>query len=115
MDHRLSNFLSLITRKSTSSDLMIYGVCRNELEAYLFRMKSKVEGDLAGKLGEDEEKVEKALKEGLEWLEENPHADALAHKDKQHEIHDTVRPILAVHEAKTGDAGESGTYSHDEL
>jgi hypothetical protein len=78
-------------------------------------MKSKVEGDLAGKLGEDEEKVEKALKEGLEWLEENPHADASAYKDKQNEIHDTVRPILAVHEAKSGDAGESETDSHDEL
>jgi hypothetical protein len=76
-------------------------------------MKSKVEGDLAGKLGEDQDKVEKAIKEGFEWLEDNAHADASAYKDRQNEIHDIVQPILASHEAKSGDASES--ESHDEL
>lgn len=91
--------------------------CRNELETYLFQMKSKAEGDLAGKLGDDQDTVDKALKDGFEWLEDNAEADAAAYKDKQNEIHDIVKPIIATHEAASGDAqGEAGDDdSHDEL
>jgi Hsp70 protein len=88
--------------------------CSNEFETFLFNTRSKLSGDLAGKLGDDEETVSKAVKDGFEWLDENADADVSVYKDKQNEVYDIVRPILATAESAAGGAQEADD-SHDEL
>ena len=57
-----------------------------------------------------------ALKDGFDWLDENSDADVSAYKDKQNEVHDIIRPIMAQHERAAGGAQEEGgDDSHDEL
>ena len=92
----------------------VYGY-RNEFETFLFNTRSKLDNDLAGKLGDDEDTVRTAVKDGFQWLDENSDADVSAYKDKQNEIHDVVRPILATAESAAG--GKQGEHeeSHDEL
>lgn len=56
---------------------------RNQLETYVYNMKSTVEDKLKDKISEDDkEKVQAAIKEAQEWLEENHDADADEYKDK---------------------------------
>jgi hypothetical protein len=74
--------------------------CRNELEAFLFSMRAKVENELKGKLGGDEAAVQNALQEGLNWLEETPEADTDSYKDKLNAIYDLVKPVLAQHRGR---------------
>jgi hypothetical protein len=88
--------------------------CRNEFETFLFHTRSKVDNELKGKLGDSEETVTSALKDGLDWLEENSNADVSAYKDKQNEIHDIVKPIIAKYEeASKGASGDAD--DHEEL
>ena len=48
---------------------------RNQLETYCYNMKSTVEDKMKDKIEEeDKEKITAAVKEALEWLDENPDA-----------------------------------------
>uniref|UniRef100_A0A453MVV0 Luminal-binding protein 5 n=1 Tax=Aegilops tauschii subsp. strangulata TaxID=200361 RepID=A0A453MVV0_AEGTS len=62
---------------------------RNQLETYVYNMKNTV-GDkdkLADKLeSEEKEKVEEALKEALEWLDENQTAEKEDYEEKLKEV-----------------------------
>ena len=86
--------------------------CRNEFETFLFNTRSKIDGELEGKLGDDEDAVRSALKDGFEWLDENGDADVAAYKDKQNEIYDIVKPVIAQYEQQAADEADD---SHEEL
>lgn len=58
-----------------------------------------------------------AIAEALEWLEENPDADADEYKDKLKEVEDVVNPIVTAAYGAAGGEGGGGEDSgdHDEL
>jgi heat shock protein 5 len=102
---------------------------RNGLEGYLYNLKNTLEDTekgIADKVDEeDKEKIEEAVKEGLEWLEDNQEAEKEEFEAKQKEIEAVVNPIMAkVYQgaggAPGGDAGgddeeEDDDEDHDEL
>lgn len=98
---------------------------RNQLETYVYNMKNTV-GDkdkLADKLeAEEKEKVEEALKEALEWLDDNQSAEKEDYEEKLKEVEAVCNPIVsAVYQrsggAPGGDADADGGVDddHDEL
>ncbi len=65
---------------------------KNSLEGYLYNLKNQIndKDKLKDKLSEeDKETVEKAVKEGLDWLDSNPEAtkDEMAEKQKEVPTH----------------------------
>ena len=96
---------------------------RNQLETYVYNMKNTV-GDkdkLADKLeAEEKEKVEEALKEALEWLDDNQSAEKEDYEEKLKEVEAVCNPIVsAVYQrsggAPGGDADGGVDDDHDEL
>ncbi|CAI0626203.1 unnamed protein product [Linum tenue] len=92
---------------------------RNKLESYVYNMKSTV-GDgngVGGKIGEEEKgKVERVLKEALEWLDEN---EGVAGKDdyddKLKEVEDVCNPVIkGVYEQQQQQSGRSDGEEDDE-
>lgn len=93
---------------------------RNQLETYCYNMKSTVEDKMKDKIEEeDKEKITAAVKEALEWLDENPDAEPDEYKDKLKEVEDVCNPIIAEVYKKSGgpsDGGDSEDLGdHDEL
>ncbi len=69
---------------------------RNQLETYVYNMKSTVEDKLKDKIEEeDKDKIKEALKEAQEWLEENPDAEADEYADKLKEVEEVCNPIIS--------------------
>lgn len=89
--------------------------CRNEFETFLFQTRNQLDNELQGKLGDDEDTVRNAVRDGFDWLDENPDAEISAYKEKQNEVYDVVKPIMAQHSAESGEAGGGDDDSHDEL
>lgn len=89
--------------------------CRNSLETYLYNMKNTVEDRLSDKLeGLDKTTVLDAVKEGLDWLEENSDADADAFEEKLKDVTDVCDPIIAkVYQSE--DMGGGADDASDEL
>uniref|UniRef100_A0ACD5Z949 Uncharacterized protein n=1 Tax=Avena sativa TaxID=4498 RepID=A0ACD5Z949_AVESA len=98
---------------------------RNQLETYVYNMKNTI-GDkdkLADKLeSEEKEKVEEALKEALEWLDENQTAEKEEYDEKLKEVEAVCNPIVsAVYQrsggAPSGEGADGGLddEEHDEL
>merc|ERR1719301_207694 len=100
---------------------------RNAFDGYMHSMKSAVEGSgenkgLSEKLDSDEkEKIQDALKDGQEWLDSNPEAEAEEIKDKHKEIEGICAPIISKYYGQGGgggggdDAGDEEDEAHDEL
>ncbi|KXZ42734.1 hypothetical protein GPECTOR_121g434 [Gonium pectorale] len=93
---------------------------RNQLETYCYNMKSTVEDKMKDKIeDEDKEKITAAVKEALDWLDENPDADPEEYKDKLKEVEDVCNPIIsAVYQKSGGPSGDSDSEDlgdHDEL
>ena len=83
---------------------------RNSLETYLYSMKNTVDD----KLDEDDKStIQDAVKEGLEWLEENQDTDAQEFEDKLKELAEIIDKIVSK-ASEGGDAGDADDYS-DEL
>jgi heat shock protein 5 len=60
---------------------------RNQLETFCYNMKSNVEDKLKDKLDDDDkETVLEAVKEALEWLDDNAEADVDEFADKLKEV-----------------------------
>ncbi|XP_042487892.1 luminal-binding protein 3-like [Macadamia integrifolia] len=62
---------------------------RNKLETYIYNMKSTIndEDKLADKIeSDDKEKIETALKEALEWLNDNQNVEKDDFEDKLKEV-----------------------------
>lgn len=92
---------------------------RNKLETYVFNMKSTVadKEKLAEKISdEDKEKMEEALKEALEWLEENVNAEKNEYDEKMKEVESVCNPVIkSVYEKTEGESEEDDGDDHDEL
>lgn len=94
---------------------------RNNLETYVYNMKSTIndKDKLADKIdSEDKQKIEDALKEALDWLDENQSADKEDFEEKLKEVEGVCSPIIKQVYEKTG--GPSGgddeeEDSHEEL
>ncbi|PUZ37390.1 hypothetical protein GQ55_9G115300 [Panicum hallii var. hallii] len=88
---------------------------RNRLENYVYRMRSTVKdgGGVAGNIGEeDRERMEAALAEALEWLEEQDGGGRTAEKEdyeeKLREVEEVCGPVIKqVYENSGGGAGGS--------
>tara|TARA_B110001452_G_scaffold263452_1_gene264903 strand:- start:746 stop:2701 length:1956 start_codon:yes stop_codon:yes gene_type:complete len=83
---------------------------RNGLESFCYRIKSMLDDedkpmDISE---EDRETVEEAVKEALEWLDDNQEAEKEDYEDKQKEMETITNPIIqnAYQESSPGDAEE---------
>jgi len=101
---------------------------RNHLEGYAYNLKNQIndEDKLGGKIeAEDKETLEKAIKETLDWLDDNREADKDAYESKRKELEGVSNPIVSKLYKEAGGppggapgegAGEySEDDSHDEL
>ncbi len=88
---------------------------RNNLETYVYNMKSTIseKKKLADKIdSEDKKKIENALKEALDWLDENQSAEKDDFEEKLKEVEAVCSPIIKQVYEKTG--GPSGDDDEDE-
>merc|ERR1712093_480521 len=98
---------------------------KNAFDGYLHSMKSATEGSgenkgLSEKMEEEEkEKVLDAIKDGQEWLDSNPEADAEEIKEKHKEVEGICAPIVSKYYQGGGGGGggaaEEDDDAHDEL
>jgi len=90
---------------------------RNGLESYLYNLKNTIEDEEKGVAAKIEaaEKTElvSLIDETLEWLEENPEADADDYSDKQKEVEKVANPIMKKVYASTGGASAGGDSGDD--
>jgi heat shock protein 5 len=95
-------------------------------EGYLHSLRVAAEGSgdnkgLSEQLDEDEkEAILGALKEGEEWMQENPEADADEIKEKQKETESVAAPIISKYYGQGGAGGDDDDdddddEAHDEL
>lgn len=90
---------------------------KNGLEGYLYNLKNTIEDDekgLADKLSdEDKEELDSIINEALDWLDENPEADAEDFEEKQKEVEQVANPIMRELYQQAG-AGGGGMPDDDE-
>ncbi len=96
---------------------------RNGLEGYAYSMRNTIND--SDKLGdkideEDKETIEEAVTATIDWLDENPDADAEEYQEKQQELEEICNPIVTklYQEAGGGDGedfGDDDLDDHDEL
>jgi len=95
---------------------------RNGLESYLYNLKNTLEDEEKG-VSDKIEAAEKnelisLIDESLDWLEENPEAEADEYSDKQKEVEQVANPIMRKvyqGEGMPGDAGDEEDFGDDEL
>merc|ERR1712000_695709 len=90
---------------------------RNGLEGYCYNLKNTLEDEekgIADKISEeDKETLEEAIKEALEWLDDNQEAEKAEFEDKQKELEKVANPIIQkVYQAGAG--GEGGAPEEEE-
>lgn len=96
---------------------------RNSLETYAYNMKNSVGDDdkLANKLAsEDKLTVEEAIKETLDWLDDNQNAEKEEYEEKLKEIEAICNPIVSKvyqqgEDMSSDDTHEDDFDDHDEL
>lgn len=68
---------------------------RNQLESYLYGLRSTVQDSLKDKLSEsDKESILKAVNDGLHWVEEHPSATKEEYDEKKQEVEAIASPII---------------------
>ncbi|KAI9250960.1 heat shock 70 kDa protein [Phascolomyces articulosus] len=96
---------------------------KNQLENYVYTLKSQLSDDSGAlsKIEEDDrDAIEDAIREKMDWLDENPTAEKEDYDEKREELESVVNPITAKLYA---DGGAPGGYDeedetlrdHDEL
>jgi len=96
---------------------------RNQLENYAYQIKNTIndEEKLGGKVSaEDKETIQAAIKETLDWLEENATAEKDEYDAEYKKLEKIVQPIFSkIYQASGGAPGGPGgdeeMPSHDEL
>uniref|UniRef100_A0A7S2BPZ1 Uncharacterized protein n=1 Tax=Florenciella parvula TaxID=236787 RepID=A0A7S2BPZ1_9STRA len=80
---------------------------RNNLETYLYGLRSAVDDTLKDKLeAEDAEAINTAVKDALEWLDSNQDADKDTYDEKRKEVEQVAAPIMTkVNQAAGGPGG----------
>merc|ERR1712216_981161 len=90
---------------------------RNGLEGYCYNLKNTLEDEekgIADKISEeDKETIEEAVKEALEWLDDNQEAEKEDYEAKQKELVGIANPIIQQVYQDSG-AGEDGEEDEDE-
>jgi len=85
---------------------------KNALEGFAYNMRNQIEDKekLGGKISdEDKATIEEAVKEALEWLEENPAATVDDYKDRLKQLEGITNPIVTkLYAAGGGMPGEGG-------
>ena len=85
---------------------------KNQLEAYLYNLKSSVTGDIKEKIPEDDySELSKAIEDALIWLEDNPGLEKDDYDAKQKEVEQIANPILkrayeSAHNQESGGADD---------
>jgi heat shock protein 5 len=90
---------------------------RNALETYVYNMKNQVsdKDKLADKLESDEkEKIETAVKEALEWLDDNQSVEKEEYEEKLKEVEAVCNPIITAVYQRSGGAPGGGASGEDE-
>merc|ERR1712146_582995 len=91
---------------------------KNGLEGYLYNLKNTIEDDekgLADKLSEeDKEELDNVINEALDWLDENPEAEAEDYEDKQKEVEQVANPIMRELYQSAGPGAGGGMPDDDE-
>ncbi|XP_027107733.2 luminal-binding protein 5 [Coffea arabica] len=84
---------------------------RNKLETYIYNMKSTIndKDKLADKIDSDDKtKIESALKDALEWLDDNQNADKDDYDEKMKEVEAVCNPVIKMaYEKSSGSSSES--------
>ncbi|KAK9833849.1 hypothetical protein WJX74_007814 [Apatococcus lobatus] len=91
---------------------------RNSLETYLYNLKNQIGDKLGEKMDpSDKEKLQSAVDEGLEWLEDNSDAEQDDYEEKLKEVEDVANPIIqGAYGAAGGPGGDDDDLGdHDEL
>merc|ERR1711865_83831 len=93
---------------------------RNGLEGYAYSLRNSLtdeEKGVADKIDdEDKETLEEAIKEVLDWLDDNQEADAEEYEEKQKELEGIANPIMQkVYAAGGGEGGEGGDDFEDDF
>merc|ERR1711991_322829 len=90
---------------------------KNQLETTAYSLKNQISDDdkLGGKLDEDDKSaIEEAVKEALDWLDENPAADKEEYDEQLEKLQKATHPIISkVYQAGAGGA-EGGAGGADE-
>ncbi|XP_059652416.1 luminal-binding protein 3-like, partial [Cornus florida] len=87
---------------------------RNKLETYIYSMKSTINDNdkLSDKIdSEDKEKIDGALRDALEWLDDNQAAEKDDFDEKMKELEDVCNPVIRQAYEKSGG---SSTDADDE-
>ncbi|XAR52623.1 hypothetical protein NMG60_11020779 [Bertholletia excelsa] len=91
---------------------------RNKLETYIYNMKSTIndKDKLADKIdSDDKDKVETALKEALELLDDNTNAEKEDFEEKMKEVEAVCNPIIRQAYEKSGGSPTEDEEPNDEL
>eukprot|EP00948_MAST-09A_sp_MAST-9A-sp1_P001645 g1645.t1 len=90
---------------------------RNGLESYLYQLKNSLEDEekgIADKIDEsDKEALEEAIRDALEWLDENQEEEAEEYKAKQKEVQAVANPIMQKAYGAGGGPGMGGDDGDD--
>merc|ERR1712087_1039483 len=95
---------------------------KNGLESFAFGLKSQLDDEekLAGKLSEeDQETIEEAVNDVLDWLQSNDDAEKEDFDEKKAELEEIVNPILQEfyqqHGGAAGAGGDDDDWDDDDL
>merc|ERR1711968_225106 len=97
-------------------------VAKNGLESYLYSMKNSLDDEekgIADKIDEAEKReLVDAIDEALDWLEENPEAEAEEFEEQRKTVEKVANPIMRKvyqGEGMPGDSGDEEDFGDDEL
>jgi len=83
-----------------------------------YNLKNTIEDDekgLSDKLSdEDKDELDSIINEALDWLDENPEADAEDYEEKQKEVEQVANPIMRELYQQAGAGGAGGMPDDDE-
>ncbi|KAH0766687.1 hypothetical protein KY285_002558 [Solanum tuberosum] len=93
---------------------------QNKLETYIYNMKNTINDKLAEKIdSDDKKKIENALKEATEWLDDNQNAEKEDYDEKMKDLEDVCNPVIKkVYEksgASSANSGDEEEEAYDEL
>nr|CAD1832629.1 unnamed protein product [Ananas comosus var. bracteatus] len=91
---------------------------RNRLENYIYSMRSTIQDGekLADKIDEDDkEKIEDALKEALEWMDENQSAEKDDYEEKLKELEQICNPVIKKVYQRSADADSPSEPDEDNI
>jgi len=83
--------------------------CRNKSEAYLYQARTACQEEkLKATLGENAQKIENVVKEGLAWLDDHRDAELAEIEEKQKGWESVISPLMSAAAAGPAEAAGSG-------